>query len=69
MGELELVLNGIAIAAQAVGHAKQLYDSVKGTLSSDDEVKLREAMEKLRVENEQLYAQTIDRLDAEARRP
>jgi len=65
------VLSIIALlrtGAKAATEAKELWDKVKPTLSSEDEAELRKAVAELQEANDQLYNQTIAKLDEAARR-
>lgn len=56
------ILLAIRTAANAASEAKQLYDEYKGTFSAKDEAELKAAVEKLRGENDALYASVQEKL-------
>jgi uncharacterized ferredoxin-like protein len=66
MARLEIgnVLSMIGNAASAVAQAKQIVDSVRGTLSQADSEKVSAALQGLREQNDELFTSVDAKLAA-----
>lgn len=56
------IIAGVQLAIKAAAEARELVAQWQGHMSETDEAKLKEELDKLREENDALYATTITRL-------
>lgn len=56
------VLQAIQAATLAAQRAKELFDTVKDTLSSNDQAKIRVALVKMQADNDRMYEEVMEKL-------